>query len=136
MNLQKVRSIYSSNSGAGCSQQSTLPLPLRDMTLLYSVIPLAGYFSAKVICVCSPLILVQQARSVNLSAVEATSRVNSSFGPIKTKPESTDGRREDTGRGVRKLQTRWSGLEFGKMRGWRRSAGAFGGADGDLQWLW
>ena len=29
------------------------------------------------------------------------------------KPESTDGRREDTGRGVRKLQTRRSGLEFG-----------------------
>ena len=28
-------------------------------------------------------------------------------------PQSTDGRREDTGRGVRKLQTRWSGLEFG-----------------------
>ena len=38
----------------------------------------------------------------------------------------TDGRREDTGRGVRKLQTRWSGLEFGNMRGWRRSAGVFG----------
>ena len=52
------------------------------------------------------------------------------------KPESTDGRREDTGRGVRKLQTRWSGLEFGKMRGWRRSAGVWGGADGGLQWLW
>ena len=31
----------------------------------------------------------------------------------KPKPESTDGRREDSGRGVRKLQTRRSGLEFG-----------------------
>ena len=28
-------------------------------------------------------------------------------------PMDTDGRREDTGRGVRKLQKRWSGLEFG-----------------------
>ena len=37
---------------------------------------------------------------------------------------------------MRKLQTRWSGLEFGKMRGWRRSAGVFLGADGGLQWLW
>ena len=52
------------------------------------------------------------------------------------KPDSTDGRREDTGRGVRKLQTRWSRLELGKMRGWQRSAGVWGGADGDLQWLW
>ena len=29
------------------------------------------------------------------------------------KPESTDGRREDSGRGMRKLQQRWSGHEFG-----------------------
>ena len=29
------------------------------------------------------------------------------------KPESTDGRREDAGRGVGELQARWSGLEFG-----------------------
>ena len=28
-------------------------------------------------------------------------------------PMDTDGRREDTGRRVRKLQKRWSGLEFG-----------------------
>ena len=28
-------------------------------------------------------------------------------------PESTDGRREDAGGGVRELQARWSGLEFG-----------------------
>ena len=28
------------------------------------------------------------------------------------KPESTDGRREDSGRWVKKLQARWSGLEF------------------------
>ncbi len=28
-------------------------------------------------------------------------------------PESTDGRREDAGRGVGELQARWSGLEFG-----------------------
>ena len=29
------------------------------------------------------------------------------------KPESTDGRRKDSVRGVKELQTRWSGLEFG-----------------------
>ena len=28
-------------------------------------------------------------------------------------PMDTDGRREDSGRGVRELQARWSGLEFG-----------------------
>ncbi len=28
-------------------------------------------------------------------------------------PESTDGRRKDSVRGVKELQTRWSGLEFG-----------------------
>ena len=50
--------------------------------------------------------------------------------------ESTDGRREVAGRGVRELQARWSGLEFGQIGGWRRSAGVFGGADGGLQWLW
>ena len=37
--------------------------------------------------------------------------------------------------GVKKLQTRRSGLEFGWIGGWRRSAGAFGGADGGPQWL-
>ena len=30
-----------------------------------------------------------------------------------TNPESTDGRRKDSVRGVKELQTRWSGLEFG-----------------------
>ncbi len=33
--------------------------------------------------------------------------------PALYKPESTDGRREDAGRGVGELQARWSGLEFG-----------------------
>ena len=32
---------------------------------------------------------------------------------IPNPPKDRDGRREDTGRGVRKLQKRWSGLEFG-----------------------
>ena len=32
----------------------------------------------------------------------------------------TDRRREDTGREVRKLQKRWSGLDSGRMVGWRR----------------
>ena len=31
----------------------------------------------------------------------------------RAKPESTDGRREDSGSGVRELQARWSGPEFG-----------------------
>ena len=32
---------------------------------------------------------------------------------IPNPPVDTDRRREDSGRGVRKLQKRWSGLEFG-----------------------
>ena len=31
-------------------------------------------------------------------------------------PESTDGRREDSGRGVRELQARWPGLHWGRGR--------------------
>ena len=38
----------------------------------------------------------------------------------------TDGRREDTGRGVRKLQKRWSWLDSGRREVGGRSAGAFG----------
>ncbi len=51
-------------------------------------------------------------------------------------PMDTEGRREDSGRGVRELQGRCSGLEFGQTGGWRAVAGAFGGAGGGLQWLW
>ena len=51
-------------------------------------------------------------------------------------PMDTDGRREDSGRGVRKLQKRWSGLDSGRREVGGRSAGAFGGTDGGLQWLW
>ena len=37
---------------------------------------------------------------------------------------------ESTGRGVRKLQKRWSGLDSGRREVGGRSAGAFGGTDG------
>ena len=34
--------------------------------------------------------------------------------PSLRKPESTEGRREDSGRGVRELQGRWPGLHWGR----------------------
>ena len=51
-------------------------------------------------------------------------------------PMDTDARREDTGRRVRKLQKRWPGLEFRVDGRLAAVAGAFGGVDGGLQWLW
>ena len=49
-------------------------------------------------------------------------------------PKDTDGRREDSGRGVRELQARLSGLDSGRREVAGRPAGALGGADGGLRW--
>ena len=52
-----------------------------------------------------------------------------------TKPESTDGRREDSGRGVRELQARWLGLHWGRWEGGGRSSVAAQGPYGRLRGL-
>ena len=49
-------------------------------------------------------------------------------------PKDTDGRGEDSGRGVRELQGDILGSIGADGRFGGRSAGAFGGADGGLQW--
>ena len=51
------------------------------------------------------------------------------------KPESTDGRREDSGRGVRELQARWPGLHWGRWEGGGRSSVAAQGPYGRLRGL-
>ena len=50
-------------------------------------------------------------------------------------PESTDGRREDSGRGVRELQARWPGLHWGRWEGGGRSSVAAQGPYGRLRGL-
>ena len=47
-----------------------------------------------------------------------------------------DGGREDNGRGVREYRRDNPGSNLGRREVGGRSAGAFGGADGGLQWLW
>ena len=74
--------------------------------------------------------------SLGLTPISANPHFND-FGLLNPNPPmDTDGRRKDTGRGVRKLQKRWSGLDSGRREVGGRSAGAFGGTDGGLQWLW
>ena len=51
-------------------------------------------------------------------------------------PMDTDGQREDNGRGVREYRRDNPGSNLGRREVGGRSAGAFGGADGGLQWLW
>ena len=51
-------------------------------------------------------------------------------------PMDTDGRREDTGRGVRKLTEAMVRARIRVDGRLEAVAGAFGGADGGLQWLW
>ena len=51
------------------------------------------------------------------------------------KPESTDGRREDSGRGVRELQARWPGLHWGRWEGGGRSSVAAQGPYSRLRGL-
>ena len=51
------------------------------------------------------------------------------------KPESTDGRREDSGRGVGELQARWPGLHWGRWEGGGRSSVAAQGPYGRLRGL-
>ena len=53
----------------------------------------------------------------------------------QVKPESTDGRREDSGRGVRELQARWLGLHWGRWEGGGRSSVAAQGPYGRLRGL-
>ena len=50
-------------------------------------------------------------------------------------PESTDGRREDSGRGVRELRARWPGLHWGRWEGGGRSSVAAQGPYGRLRGL-
>ena len=54
---------------------------------------------------------------------------------VLLKPESTDGRREDSGRGVRELQARWPGLHWGRWEGGGRSSVAAQGPYGRLRGL-
>ena len=54
---------------------------------------------------------------------------------IAPKPESTDGRREDSGRGVRELQARWPRLHWGRWEGGGRSSVAAQGPYGRLRGL-
>ena len=55
--------------------------------------------------------------------------------PFTLYPESTDGRREDSGRGVRELQARWPGLHWGRWEGGGRSSVAAQGPYGRLRGL-
>ncbi len=80
------------------------------------------------------LALCQQAGLVKLGhvALDGTKvKANAS----KHKPESTDGRREDSGRGVRELQARWPGLHWGRWEGGGRSFVAAQGPYGRLRGL-
>ena len=52
------------------------------------------------------------AKNPRISAQPSQSSSPPRFSP--NPPMETDGRREDTGRGVRKLQKRWSGLDSGR----------------------
>ncbi len=52
-----------------------------------------------------------------------------------TKPESTEGGREDSGRGVRELRARWPGLHWGRWEGGGRSSVAAQGPYGRLRGL-
>ena len=54
---------------------------------------------------------------------------------FSSKPESTDGRREDSGRGVRELRARWPGLHWGRWEGGGRSSVAAQGPYGRLRGL-
>ena len=56
-------------------------------------------------------------------------------GRVESKPESTDGRREDSRRGVRELQARWPGLHWGRWEGVGRSSVAAQGPYGRLRGL-
>ena len=56
--------------------------------------------------------------------------------PSPNPPMDTDGQREDNGRGVREYRRDNPGSNLGRREVGGRSAGAFGGADGGLQWLW
>ena len=51
------------------------------------------------------------------------------------KPESTEGHREDSGRGVRELQGRWPGLHWGRWEVGGRSSVAAQGPYGRLREL-
>ena len=51
------------------------------------------------------------------------------------KPESTEGGREDSGRGVRELRARWPGLHWGRWEGGGRSSVAAQGPYGRLRGL-
>ena len=69
-------------------------------------------------------------------------RFSNGFEPIhlikseQLPPMDTDGQREDNGRGVREYRRDNPGSNLGRREVGGRSAGAFGGADGGLQWLW
>ena len=63
---------------------------------------------------------------------DATPEMRTQLSP--NPPKDTDGRREDSGRGVRELQARLSGLDSGRREVAGRPAGALGGADGGLRW--
>ena len=52
-----------------------------------------------------------------------------------TKPESTEGGREDSGRGVRELRARWPGLHWGRWEDGGRSSVAAQGPYGRLRGL-
>ena len=54
---------------------------------------------------------------------------------ISVYPESTEGRREDSGRGVRELQGRWPGLHWGRWEVGGRSSVAAQGPYGRLREL-
>ena len=54
---------------------------------------------------------------------------------LTDKPESTEGRREDSGRGVRELQGRWPGLHWGRWEVGGRSSVAAQGPYGRLREL-
>ena len=56
-------------------------------------------------------------------------------GTYSSKPESTEGRREDSGRGVRELQGRWPGLHWGRWEVGGRSSVAAQGPYGRLREL-
>ena len=80
------------------------------------------------------LALCQQSGLVKLGhvALDGTKvKANAS----KHKPESTEGGREDSGRGVRELRARWPGLHWGRWEGGGRSSVAAQGPYGRLRGL-
>ena len=56
-------------------------------------------------------------------------------GNLQVNPESTEGGREDSGRGVRELRARWPGLHWGRWEGGGRSSVAAQGPYGRLRGL-